>query len=156
VLIWGSTWLVVNFQLGVVAPEVSIVYRYASATLILFSWAALRGLKLRFDLPTHLRFASLGVFLFSFNYVVTYAAQLYIPSALNAVVFSTMMWINVLNTRLFFGTRIEPRVYVGAVLGMLGLVVSSGPGSATSASATGRCWERGSACPERCWCRSAT
>ena len=27
VLIWGSTWLAIKFQLGVVAPEVSIVYR---------------------------------------------------------------------------------------------------------------------------------
>jgi drug/metabolite transporter (DMT)-like permease len=33
------------------------------------------------------------------------------------------MWINVLLTRLFFGTRIEPRVYLGATLGMLGIVV---------------------------------
>ena len=29
VAIWGSTWLAIEFQLGVVAPEVSIVYRYA-------------------------------------------------------------------------------------------------------------------------------
>ena len=29
VLVWGSTWLAIEFQLGVVAPEVSIVYRYA-------------------------------------------------------------------------------------------------------------------------------
>jgi hypothetical protein len=36
VLVWGSTWLAIEFQLGVVEPEVSIVYRYASASLLLF------------------------------------------------------------------------------------------------------------------------
>ena len=35
VLIWGSTWLAIEFQLGVVAPEVSIVYRYALASFLL-------------------------------------------------------------------------------------------------------------------------
>ena len=123
ILIWGSTWLVINFQLGVVAPEVSIVYRYAMASLILFAWSAIRGLRLLFGYGAHLRFISLGLLMFSLNYLAAYSAQKYIPSALNAVVFSTMMWMNVINSRLFFGTRIEPRVYVGAALGVFGVVV---------------------------------
>ena len=31
ILIWGSTWLAIEFQLGVVAPEVSVLYRYTAA-----------------------------------------------------------------------------------------------------------------------------
>ena len=123
VLVWGSTWLVINFQLGVVAPEVSVVYRYAIASLLLFGWALARGLNLRFGLMAHLRFLLLGIFLFSFNYITTYSAQQYIPSALNAVVFSTMMWMNVFNTRLFFKTHIEPGVFVGAAMGLAGVVI---------------------------------
>jgi drug/metabolite transporter (DMT)-like permease len=123
VLIWGSTWLVINFQLGVVAPEVSIFYRYALAALILFAWSAMRGLKMAFGIRAHVYFTLMGIFMFSFNYMVTYSAQQYIPSALNAVVFSTMMWMNVLYARLFFGTHIEPRVYVAAALGVLGLLI---------------------------------
>ena len=38
VLIWGSTWFAIEFQLGVVAPEVSVVYRYGAASLSLFAW----------------------------------------------------------------------------------------------------------------------
>jgi hypothetical protein len=34
VLIWGSTWLAIEYQLGVVEPEVSIAYRYAAAALV--------------------------------------------------------------------------------------------------------------------------
>ena len=32
-LIWGSTWLAITFQLGIVAPEVSVCYRFALASL---------------------------------------------------------------------------------------------------------------------------
>jgi drug/metabolite transporter (DMT)-like permease len=122
VLVWGSTWLVINYQLGVVPPGVSVVYRYAIAATLLFAWAALRGLRLRFGWRAHLRFFLLGLLLFSFNYIAAYSAQQYITSALNAVAFSTMMWMNVINARLFFGTRIEPRLWLGAALGMAGVV----------------------------------
>lgn len=123
VLIWGSTWLVINFQLGTVAPEVSVVYRYAIATVLLMAFARARKLKLAFGARDHLRFVLLGLFLFSFNYIAAYSAQIYIASALNAVAFSTMVWLNILNARLFFGTRVEPRVWLGASLGMLGVVL---------------------------------
>ena len=123
VLIWGSTWLLINFQLGTVAPEVSVVYRYAIATVIIMAYALIRGIRLRFGFRDHLVFVLLGLFLFSFNYIATYSAQVFIPSALNAVAFSTMVWMNILNSRLFFGTRIEPRVWMGASLGMGGILV---------------------------------
>ncbi len=123
VLVWGSTWLVINFQLGQVAPEVSVVYRYLIATVLLFGWSLVRGLNLKYGLRDHLRFVLLGALLFSFNYVATYSAQQYISSALNAVAFSAMMWMNVINSRLFLGTRIEPRLWLGSVLGMAGIVV---------------------------------
>jgi len=56
VLIWGSTWLAIEFQLGVVAPEVSLVYRYGAASLLLFAWCRIRGLKLRFAPREHVWF----------------------------------------------------------------------------------------------------
>lgn len=130
VLVWGSTWLVINFQLGEVAPEVSVVYRYAIAAALLFAWCLARGSRLRFGPMAHLRFMLLGMFLFGLNYIATYTAQEYIASALNAVVFSSMMWLNVINTRIFFGSRIEPRMWLGAVIGMTGLGVLFWPGIA--------------------------
>ncbi|MGI9291990.1 MAG: DMT family transporter [Gammaproteobacteria bacterium] len=123
VLIWGSTWILINFQIGTVAPEVSVVYRYLIATVVIMGYAIFRGLNLKFSLRDHLLFVLLGVFMFSFNYIATYTAQLYIASALNAVAFSTMVWMNILNTRIFVGTRIEPKVWLGSVLGMAGIVL---------------------------------
>ncbi len=123
VLIWGSTWLAIEFQLGAVAPEVSVFYRYALAALLLFGWCRLRGLGLAFGARAHLRFALLGLLLFSLNYIVMYHAQRHVDSALAAIVFSTMLWMNIANARLFFGARSGPRVLLGSVLGIAGVVV---------------------------------
>jgi drug/metabolite transporter (DMT)-like permease len=122
VLVWGTTWLLINFQLGTVAPEVSVVYRHVLAVVLLFGWSYAKRLQMRFNLHAHLKFFQLGLLFFSFNYIATYSAQQYITSALNAVAFSTMMWMNVINTRIFFGTRIEPRLWLGAALGLAGVV----------------------------------
>jgi drug/metabolite transporter (DMT)-like permease len=121
VLAWGSTWIAINFQLGDIAPEVSLVYRYLIAAAVLFFWCLLKRKPLRFNLHAHVRFAQMGVLLFGLNYIATYSAQQYISSALNATAFSTMVWMNIINSRIFLGTRIEPRVYLGAGLGMIGI-----------------------------------
>lgn len=122
VLIWGSTFFAIEFQLGTVAPEVSIVYRFAGASLLLMSWARLRGLNMAFKFRDHLRFAMLGALLFGINYVLAYRAQIYLTSALTAIAFSTMLWMNIVNARLFFGVRTERKVLVGAALGIAGIL----------------------------------
>ena len=121
VLIWGSTWFAITFQLGTVAPEISIVYRYAAASLLLFAWSRYRGLNLAFRLRDHGWFVLLGLLLFGLNYVLAYRAQIYITSALTAIAFSTIVWMNIINARLFFGVRAGRRVLFGALLGVAGI-----------------------------------
>ncbi|MDJ0909123.1 MAG: DMT family transporter [Woeseiaceae bacterium] len=127
VLIWGSTWFAIEFQLGTVAPEVSLVYRYAGASLLLFIWCRYRRLNLRFPGRDHLRFALLGLLLFGINYVVAYRAQIHITSALTAIAFSTMVWMNIFNARIFFGVRADGRVLLGALLGLAGIATLFAP-----------------------------
>jgi drug/metabolite transporter (DMT)-like permease len=122
VLVWGSTWFAIEFQLGVVAPEVSIVYRYASASILLFAWSRFRGLSLVFGLRQHGWFVLLGLLLFGLNYILAYRAQIYITSALTAIAFSTIVWMNILNARIFFGVRAVPRVLFGSLLGVAGIL----------------------------------
>jgi drug/metabolite transporter (DMT)-like permease len=110
-----------------VAPEVSIVYRYAIASLLLFAWCRLKGLRLRFDWRAHGLFFLLGLSLFSFNHITGYRSQIYVPSAVTAVMFSSIVWLNIINARIFFGTRSEPRVLAGAGLGIAGIVVLFAP-----------------------------
>lgn len=123
VLIWGSTWYAIQFQLGVVDPSVSLAYRYFMAAAIAFAWCFATGRSLRFDSRTHGWFLLLGVFLFGLNYLSAYQAQFYISSALNAIGFSSMIWLNIINARLFFGSRATPRMYAGALLGISGILL---------------------------------
>jgi len=127
VLIWGSTWFAIEFQLGVVAPEVSIVYRYLGAAALLFAWSGYRGLKLDFDLRQHGWFLLLGFFLFGLNYILAYRAQIYLTSALTAIAFSTIVWMNIINARVFFGIKAGPKVLLGSLLGIAGIVVLFAP-----------------------------
>ena len=127
VLIWGSTWFAIEFQLGVVEPEVSIVYRYLAAAFILFIYCKIKNLPLIFNLKSHQWFALMGLLMFCLNYILAYRAQIYITSALSAIAFSAMLWMNIINARLMFGIRAGTRTYIGALLGMLGIVVLFGP-----------------------------
>lgn len=123
VIIWGSTWYAIVFQIGVVDPGVSLSYRYAIAAALAFAWCIARRKSLRFGWDEHRYFISLGLLLFGFNYLSAYHAQIYISSALNAIGFSAMIWMNIVNARLVFGTRVAGATYIGGALGMAGIVI---------------------------------
>jgi drug/metabolite transporter (DMT)-like permease len=120
-LIWGSTWLAITFQLGVVEPEVSVVYRFALAAAILFVWCRARGQPLRFQPRTHAWLALQGSTLFGLNYVGVYLAERYVASGLVAVAFSTLVFVVPIGARLAFGTPVLARVAVGALIGVVGV-----------------------------------
>jgi len=123
VLIWGSTWLAIKFQLGPVPPVQSVAWRFLLAAGLLFVWCLLARKPLRFSGRDHLFIALQGVCLFAVNYLLFYVAELYLASGLVAVVFSTMVVFNILNGALFLGTPVERRVVVGALLGLAGLAL---------------------------------
>ena len=127
VLIWGSTWFAIEFQLGTVAPEVSVVYRYVIAALLLFAWCLYRRLNLTFSLRQHGWFVLLGLLLFCLNYVFAYRAQIHITSALTAIAFTSIVWMNIINARILFGIRSGPRVLFGALLGIVGIITLFAP-----------------------------
>lgn len=123
VMIWGSTWLAIKFQLGAIDPALSVAYRFALAALLLFAWCLARRLPMRFGGPAHLFIALQGVLLFALNYLFFYLAEVQIASGLAAVVFSTIVVMNLVNGRIFLGTPIEGKVLFGGLLGLLGLLL---------------------------------
>lgn len=127
ILIWGSTWFAIEFQLGTVPPELSVVYRYGAASALLFLWCRVKGIKIRFPLQAHRWFVLLGVFLFGLNYVLAYRAQVHITSALTAITFSSVVWMNILNARIFFGVVSSRKTLFGAALGVIGVVLLFAP-----------------------------
>jgi len=50
VLVWGLSWIAMHYQVGQVAPEVSVVWRFVIAAPVMFCIAALRGERLWFPL----------------------------------------------------------------------------------------------------------
>jgi len=121
VAIWGSSWIGIEFQLGVVAPELSIAYRFVLAAALLLGFCVLRRRRLRFSARDHAFMAAQGVTLFSINYVLFYVAAGYLTSGLMAVAFSTIVVMNIGNGALLFGHRAEPLVALAALAGIAGL-----------------------------------
>jgi hypothetical protein len=121
VLIWGSTWLGIKFQLGEVDPLVSVVYRFSLASILLALWCGIRGLPMRFARRDHLFIALQGACLFAVNYWLFYLAEVHLTSGIVAVMFSTIVFWNILNGRIFLKTPVRANVICGACLGITGI-----------------------------------
>src|SRR6266568_8716306 len=122
-LIWGSTWLAITLQLGAVSPEASVVYRFALAAILLGAWCLATGRSLRFPLAQHGWLAAQGTFLFGLNYLCVYWAERYVASGLVAVLFSLIVFLNLVGVRVFFATPVNRRTALGAALGVAGVTL---------------------------------
>ena len=123
VAIWGSTWIAITFQLGRVAPEASVFYRFTLGALLMFAYCLARRLPLRYSLREHAWIALLGVFMFSVSYVFVYYAEEHVVSGLVAVGYSASPLLGMLGMRLFFGTPMTRKVAVGSLLGIVGIAL---------------------------------
>ncbi len=123
VAIWGSTWLAIKFQLGHVAPEASVFYRFLLASVLLFAYCLARRLPLRYTMREHAWIALLGVFMFSVSYIFVYYAEEHVVSGLVAVGYSASPLLGMLGMRLFFGTVMTPRLAWGSALGIAGIAL---------------------------------
>jgi drug/metabolite transporter (DMT)-like permease len=127
VLIWGSTWLAIKFQLGTVAPAVSVAWRFALAGAIMLAFSRWKRRSLRFGAGTHVWLALHGLLMFGINYVLVYRAEQSLPSGLVAVVFSLITFCNIAFLRLFFAVPVKKGNLAGAAVGFVGLAVLFGP-----------------------------
>ena len=122
VLIWGSTWIAITFQLGAVAPAVSVGYRFLLAALILFGFCWARKMPLAFTRAQHLDLALFGLTMFCVSYILVYYAELYIVSGMVAVAYSASPLLTMVAARVLFGTPMTRSVTVGALFGVAGIV----------------------------------
>jgi drug/metabolite transporter (DMT)-like permease len=123
VAIWGTTWLAITFQLGPVAPEVSVSHRFLLAALLIAVWCRWRGLPLRFTRAEHVALALLGLGLYSVSYIFVYRAELYLASGLVAIGYSASPLVSMIGMRAFFGQPMTARMALGSGLGILGIAL---------------------------------
>ena len=121
--IWGSTWLAITFQLGSVAPELSVAYRFAIASAIVAAWCKATGQPLAFPRRQHMWLLAIGATFFGFNYIGVYWAERYVTSGLVAVVFSTIVFMSPVGMRIVYREALTLRMLVAAGLGVAGVAL---------------------------------
>lgn len=124
-LIWGTTWYAITFQLGAVDPVVSVVMRFGLAAILLFVVARISGGKLWLTRAQHLAAAGQGVFAFSISYAFVYASEEKIASAVVAVIFAALAFLNLILFRVLSKQKAAPAAWMGAGLGVVGVAVLS-------------------------------
>ena len=50
ILIWGSSWIAITYQYGIVSEELSVAYRFFIASMALFAYAFFKQDQLRIKL----------------------------------------------------------------------------------------------------------
>lgn len=122
-LIWGSTWIVIKGQLGVVPPSWSVTYRFVVAGAAMFVFAAARRERPWLE-PRAMAFAAvLGLAQFALNFNFVYRAEQHITSGLVAVLFALLIVPNTLLGRLFLKTPLERRFLAGAGIAIVGVAL---------------------------------
>ena len=122
-LCWSPTWYVIKFQLGYVDPLVSVFYRFLVASVIIFIYLLIKKKNLRFSINQHIWFLFFGVCLYAINYVFFYLSNTYLISAFPAVVFSTVVIMNILGEAFYFKKKPSLKTLIGAIIGMLGIII---------------------------------
>jgi drug/metabolite transporter (DMT)-like permease len=127
VLIWGTTWIAIKWQVGVVAPPVSIAFRFWLAALAMFVLMRLLRRSVKAPREAWPLLAGQGLALFCINFLCFYYAEQIVPSGLVAVVFSTAPLFNAINGRVFLKRPLQPSAIVGAALGLVGILCLFAP-----------------------------
>lgn len=122
-IIWGSTWIVITGQLGIVPPAWSVAYRFIIAAAAMFIYAAMTDASLRIGRDGHLLAAVFGVPQFCLNFNFVYLAEQHVTSGLVAVVFAMLVVPNSLLAWLFLKQRITGRFAAGSLIAMAGVAL---------------------------------
>lgn len=120
-LCWGTTWYAITLQFGVVDPIVSVAYRFALAALLILAWCALRRETIRLTPAQHMWAFGVGAVTFAFNYPLVYFAEERVTSAVVAVMFASMAFINLIGFRIAFAQRAPVLAWAAAGLGIVGV-----------------------------------
>ena len=122
VCVWGSTWLAIKYQVGDVPATQSVLYRFLIAVILLQLFLILTKRIKTYNFQTHKLFAVLGLCLFGLNYLLFYIAAEYgLTTGIEAVIFSFLISMNIVNSALFFKEKPDRNVLLGAAIGILGI-----------------------------------
>lgn len=122
-MVWGSTWIVIRDQLGVVPPTWSVTYRFAIASVAMFAYALATRAPLRIGRTGHALAFLVGIPQFVLNFNFVYAAEHHVTSGLVAVVFALLLVPNTVFGWLFLKHRITGTFLFGSGVAMGGVAL---------------------------------
>ena len=123
VVIWGTTWIMMKYQLGEVDPSASLTYRYTCAGLLVLAGAWLAGKRIRLSPRQHVWCAVQGCFMFSVNYWLTYLAAAHLTTGIVSVFFAGAAAVTMGLSAIVYRRRPSARAFFGAILGILGIAL---------------------------------
>lgn len=124
-LVWGTTWYAITFQLGAADPAISVMMRFGMAAIGLAVVARLFGQKFWLSRRQHLAALGQGVFAFGVSYFFVYSAEERVASAVVAIIFAALTFVNLIVFRLLSRQKAAAAAWGGAVLGVVGVTVLS-------------------------------
>lgn len=123
ILIWGSTWLAIQYQVDSVNPIWAVSYRFGLAAILLFGLCKLRKIPLGFSLTQHRQIIFQSLFMFSLAYIFYYMGSVHLNSGYIAILGASVVIMNIFNGRLFLGIPLSRQAIIGALLGIIGLCI---------------------------------
>ena len=121
--IWGSTWIVIRGQLGTVAPQWSVAYRFVIAAVAIAVVARLKGENLRLGRKALLPAIVLGFCQFCVNFNAVYLAERHITSGVVATVFALLLIPSSLMAWAFLGQRPSRRFAWSSLVAVCGIIL---------------------------------
>jgi drug/metabolite transporter (DMT)-like permease len=121
--IWGSTWIVIRGQLGIVPAQWSVAYRFTIAAVAMALIAAAKGDGLRLGRGGLRAAAFLGFTQFCINFNAVYLAERHITSGVVATVFALLLIPSSLMGWAFLGQRPTQRFAWSSLVAVAGIAL---------------------------------
>lgn len=120
-MIWGLTWIAIQFQLPAADSNVAVFYRFLVASCLLFLFSFYKKNNLSFTIKDHILFLGQGFFMFGLNFLLAYLASEIAPSGLVALAFTALIYFNIFFGKIFLSIPFEQKVIYGALVSFLGM-----------------------------------
>jgi drug/metabolite transporter (DMT)-like permease len=121
--IWGSTWIVIRGQLGIVPPQWSVTYRFIIASAAMAMIALMRGESLALGRRALGAAIVLGFTQFCVNFNAVYLAERHITSGVVATVFALLLIPSSLMGWAFLGQRPTMRFVWSSLVAVAGIAL---------------------------------
>lgn len=122
-IIWGSTWIVIRGQLGVVPPQWSVAYRFVIAAVAMAAVALWKGETLNLGRKGLAAATFLGAMQFCVNFDAVYLAERHITSGVVATVFALLVIPSSILAWVWLGQRPTARFAWSSLVAIVGVML---------------------------------